>query len=196
MKRYIRSSELPAGYLKTNRFNSIIKDNNVLEAIEIAIAQKYDQFERFMQRQSYLTSDASWTGVVDQYPEGYYIQLEGTRSGFNAFVSGDQVIRKPVRLGEKIGKFDVDGNNGYVYNVSRNRLDTYVPEKTNGWDKRGEGYVFPFKGGSAQVYPFYEDEEEGYYGKVAKNGVVNTYKFFGEGALNDAMTWCEMKIYH
>lgn len=123
MKRVIRASELPPGYLETNRFNSRINDNNVLEAVEIAIAEKFDQWEKTMDRQFYLTSGTGWRGEVTQYPEGYYVKVEVTRGGFQAFVEGDHVIRKPVRLSEPIGKFDIQGDKGHVEFVSRNRLE-------------------------------------------------------------------------
>lgn len=114
MKRYIKSSELPPGYLKTNQFNSSISNVNVLEAIEIAIAAKFDQFDAMMGRQMYLTSDTTWTGKVTEYPEGYYVELEATRSGFQAFVSGPDVIRKPSKLSDPIGVYSVEGNAGHV----------------------------------------------------------------------------------
>ena len=109
--------------MKTNRFNcpSIKTDDqrNALEALEIAISQKFDQFDAFMNRQVYLTSDASWTGRIEVYPAGYYINLEGTRSGFQAFVLGDTVIRKPRNLGQMEGYYEVNGNNGHCYYMSR-----------------------------------------------------------------------------
>ena len=123
MKRVVRASELPPGYLTTTRFNSRINDNNVLEAVEIAIAEKFDQWEKTMDRQFYLTSGTGWRGEVIQYPEGYYVKVEVTRGGFQAFVEGDHVIRKPVRLSEPIGKFDIQGDKGHVEFVSRNHLE-------------------------------------------------------------------------
>lgn len=114
MKRYIRATELPPGYLKTNHFNSSISDVNVLEAIEFAIAAKFDQFDAMIDRQMYLTSGSSWTGKVTEYPEGYYIELEATRSGFQAFVSGPYVIRKPRKLSDPIGVYSVEGNAGHI----------------------------------------------------------------------------------
>lgn len=125
MKRLIRAAEMPAGYLKTTRINcpSIKTDDqmNALEALEIAIAAKFDQFDKFMDRQYYLTSGGSWRGTIEVYPEGYYINLEGTRSGFQAFVSGDSVIRRPRRLSKMEGYYDIDGDNGQVYNMSQLR---------------------------------------------------------------------------
>ncbi len=119
MKRYIRSAELPPGYLKTNRFNSRLNgNNNVLEAIEIAISLKFDQFDRMLDRQMYLTSGTSWSGKVTEYPEGYYIELEATRSSFQAFVAGDSVIRKPTRLSDPVGQYDVQGDAGTVQYIS------------------------------------------------------------------------------
>ena len=127
MKRYIRTAELPAGYLKTNRFNSKIADNNVLQAIEIAISQKFDSFEEFCDRQLHFTSDSAWTGTVTQYElQGYYIQLEATRAQFVAFVDETgNVIRKPRNLDPKsiIGEWDVSGNRGHIEFVSSNRLE-------------------------------------------------------------------------
>ena len=126
MKRWIHAAEMPAGYLKTTSINcpSIKTDDqmNVLEALEIAIAGKFDQFDKFMDRQYYLTSSGSWSGRIEVYPTGYYINLEGTRSGFQAFVSGDSVIRKPRNLGEMIGYYDANGDNGEVYWMSPRRL--------------------------------------------------------------------------
>ena len=132
MKRWIHAAYevedqdmLPAGYLKTTRFNapSIKTDDqkNVLEAIEIAIAEKFKQFDAFCDRQFYLTSDSAWSGKVDVYPEGYYIQLEATRANFNAFVFGDRVIRKPRILGDKIATYQVSGNRGQVEWMSKGR---------------------------------------------------------------------------
>lgn len=125
MKRLIRAAEMPAGYLKTTRITtpSIKTDDqrNALEALEIAISEKFAQFDAFMNRQTYLTSAGSWRGVIEVYPSGYYINLEGTRSGFQAFVSGDRVIRKPRILGEMEGYYEVEGDNGQVYYMSRRR---------------------------------------------------------------------------
>ena len=68
MKRLIRSSQMPAGYLKTTRITtpSIKTDDqrNALEALEIAISEKFAQFDAFMSRQTYLTSAGSWRGVI------------------------------------------------------------------------------------------------------------------------------------
>lgn len=127
MKRRVVASELPAGYLKTNKFNSKINgNNNILQAIEIAIAQKFDQFDNFCQRQFYLTSDASWEGTVTYYENrGWYIQLVGTRSDFNAFVDEDgNVIRKPRNLdpNDITGQYSVSGNNGHVQFISTNKI--------------------------------------------------------------------------
>ena len=121
----VTGSEMPDGYLRTTRLStpSIKTDDqrNALEAFELAISQKFKQFDDFMNRQAYLTSESSWTGYIEEYPEGYLIKLEGTRSGFNAFVSGDSVIRKPVRLSDMIGYYDVSGNEGQMYFMSRRR---------------------------------------------------------------------------
>ena len=125
MKRWIHAAEMSAGYLKTTRINcpSIKTDDqmNALEALEIAIAGKFDQFDKFMDRQIYLTSAGSWSGRIEVYPSGYYINLEGTRSGFQAFVSGDNVIRKPRTLDNMEGYYDVNGDNGQVYWMSQRR---------------------------------------------------------------------------
>lgn len=119
MKRVIKASELPAGYLQTTRFNSRINDNNVLEAVEIAIAEKFDQWEKTMDRQFYLTSGTGWQGTVTAYPEGYYIQIDVTRGGFQAFVEGDHVIRKPRVLSDPIGTYSISGDKGHVQYVSK-----------------------------------------------------------------------------
>lgn len=125
MKRWIHASEMPAGYLKTNSINCpsirTADQMNALEALEIAIAGKFDQFDKFMDRQIYLTSAGSWSGRIEVYPSGYYINLEGTRSGFQAFVSGDNVIRKPRTLNNMEGYYDVNGDNGQVYWMSQRR---------------------------------------------------------------------------
>ena len=130
MKRVIKASELPAGYLQTTRFNSRINDNNVLEAIEIAIAEKFYQWEKTMDRQFYLTSGTGWQGTVTAYPEGYYIQIDVTRGGFQAFVEGDHVIRKPRVLSDPIGTYSISGDKGHVQYVSKLRpmhdLDHYT----------------------------------------------------------------------
>lgn len=118
MKRYIRSAELPGGYLKTNHFNSTINNTSVLEAIELAISEKFDQFDTMMDRQMYLTSGTGWTGTVTEYPEGYYIQIEATRSSFQAFVTGDDVIRKPSKLSDPIVQYDISGDAGHIQWVS------------------------------------------------------------------------------
>lgn len=125
MKRYIRTSEVPAGYLKTTKFTtpSIKTDDqrNALEALEIAIAEKFDQFERFCDIQLHLTSEASWRGVIYEYESGYWIKLDATRSNFQAFVQGDSVVRKPRNAGELIGHYDVEGVRGEVYHMSSRR---------------------------------------------------------------------------
>ena len=133
MKRWIYTNSvvddvntIPAGYLRTTKFTapSIRSDDqrNALEALEIAIMQKFKQFESMCDRTFYLTSSAFWQGTIYQYEEGYYIQLDGTRSNFSAFVKLDSVIRKPRYLGELIARYDVEGENGEVSYLSRNRL--------------------------------------------------------------------------
>ena len=121
----IYANEMPDGYLKTTRFTtpSIKTDDqrNALEALELAISEKFAQFDRMCDITFNLTSEAHWDGVIDEYEEGYYIQLFGTRSSFNAFVSGDLVIRKPRNLSEKIGSYKVEGYNGTVDYMSRRR---------------------------------------------------------------------------
>lgn len=124
MKRWIHASEetnLPDGYLKTSRFTapSINTDDkrNAVEALEIAISQKFDQFDKMCDITFDLTSSSSWSGVIDEYPEGYYITLEGTRSGFQAFVQRDDVIRKPRNLSPVVRKYYVQGERGTVYKI-------------------------------------------------------------------------------
>ena len=91
MKKYIKSTEIPDGYLKTSRFTApsikTREQRNALEALEIAIVEKFPQFDRFCDRQVYFTSSAHWQGVIDEYESGYYIQLTATQSAFNAFVA-------------------------------------------------------------------------------------------------------------
>ena len=67
----------------------------------------------------HLTSDSFWQDVIEEYPEGYYIKLSATRSGFQAFVQGDFVIRKPRNLGDRIAYYEVEGNRGLVEFMSR-----------------------------------------------------------------------------
>ncbi len=125
-------NKIPDGYLKTSKFTtpSIKTDGqrNALEAFEIAVSEKFKQFEDFMTRQVYLTSESSWRGKIEKYSDGYYINLEGTRSGFQAFVSGDSVVRKPRRTSGLLGWYEVDGNSGTVYWMSEwrsTRLPAY-----------------------------------------------------------------------
>lgn len=202
MKRYIISTEVPAGYLKTNRFNSKISDNNVLEAIEIAISQKFDQFDKFIDRQYYLTSGGGWTGIVDQYEEGYYIQLEATRANFNAFVSGDSVIRKPVHLSEKQATYNVSGDAGHVEYISSPTyyIDPMRADTLNKWTKKHSAttdqtyYLLNTPNGRATVISFYGDdpEEYGYEAKVFKDGQLYGTKFYyGEVADALAKSWAE-----
>lgn len=127
MKKYIKSTEIPDGYLKTSKFTApsikTREQRNALEALEIAIVEKFPQFDRFCDRQVYFTSGAHWQGVIDEYESGYYIQLTATQSAFNAFVAKDKVIRKPVgsKLGKLIRSFEVDGDNGQVDRMSQAR---------------------------------------------------------------------------
>ena len=125
MKRWIHASEIPNGYLTTTRFTtpSIKTDDqrNALEALEIAITEKFKQFDTMCDIQFHLTSEASWTGTIDEYPEGYYILISVTRAGFQAFVEGDHVIRKPRNLSQKIGTYDIEGHNGRVEYMSRRK---------------------------------------------------------------------------
>ena len=125
MKRYIRTSEIPYGYLRTTKFTtpSIKADDqrNALEALEIAIAEKFNQFDKMNEITIHLTSDSFWQGVIEEYEEGYYIKLSATRSGFQAFVQGDSVIRKPRNLGDRIAYYNVEGNRGTVELMSRAR---------------------------------------------------------------------------
>lgn len=127
MKRWIHSSDnvYHEGYLKTTKFNcpSIQTDEqrNALEALEIAIIEKFKQFEAMNDITLHLTSDSFWQGTIDEYPEGYYIQLYGTRSNFVAFVEGDHVIRKPRKLSNPIVKYEVEGIRGQVDYMSKGR---------------------------------------------------------------------------
>lgn len=152
MKRYVKSTEMPLGYLKTNHFNSRINNTSVLEAIELAIYAKFDQFDKMMDRQMYLTSGTSWTGKVTEYPEGYYIQLEATRSSFQAFVVGDDVIRKPAKLSDPVGEYDVSGDAGHIQWVSPMHA---VKVKLKPWSfteqKRAEQV-------SEKIYPYLNSE--------------------------------------
>lgn len=205
MKRVIKANaELPAGYLKTNRFNSRVSDNNVLEAIEIAISQKFNQFQSFMDRQMYLTSGTGWTGTVDQYEDGYYIQLEATRSQFNAFVSGDTVIRKPVNPGKKVASYRVSGDAGHVEFISPPTKyvapahdDSRLGEWRQTFNSRTDQTIYSLstKLGSARVSSFYGDEPEdfGYEVKVydRRSDLTDTEFFYGEAAKTLAMSYAE-----
>lgn len=124
MKRYIHAAqELPDGYLTTTIFNcrSIKTDDqrNALEALEIAISQKFNQFDKMNEITSHLTSDTHWEGKITEYGNGYYIQLEGTRSSFVAFVSANRVIRKPRNAGDVIRYYEVEGREGQVEKMSQ-----------------------------------------------------------------------------
>lgn len=129
MKRWIHASEdtsqIPAGYLKTNRFNcpSIKTDDqrNALEALELAISQKFNQFDKMNEITLHLTSDEFWQGTITWFEEGYYIQLEGTRSSFTAFVTGDSVIRKPRKGLTPVATYKVEGRCGQVEYMSKAR---------------------------------------------------------------------------
>lgn len=119
------ATEMPAGFLKTSKFTapSIKTDEqrNALEAFEIAVTEKYKQFESLLDRQFQLTSDTAWYGTITQYEEGYYINIEATRSSFSAFVQGDTVIRKPRNLRPAICSFDVEGRDGTLSWMSKRR---------------------------------------------------------------------------
>ncbi len=123
MKKLIRSTEeMPNGYLTTTRFNApFIKTDgqrNALEALEIAISQKFKQFSSMCDIQFHLTSAATWSGTIDEYDEGYYIQLEATRSSFQAFVHNDTVIRKPRKLSKEVIRYRVYGEEGQVTHMT------------------------------------------------------------------------------
>ena len=205
MKRLVKCSEMPDGYLKTNRFNSKINNNNVLEAIEIAISQKFDQFDKFIDRQYYLTSGGGWTGVVDEYEEGYYIQLEATRANFNAFVSGDRVIRKPINLSDKIASYQVSGDSGHIEYVSSPVYyhPTLRHDIKGQWSERFNSrtdqtfYSLNTDEGRATVISFYGDEPEdfGYEAKVFKRGeLASTKYYYGDAALALAKAWAEDEL--
>ena len=82
-----------------------------------------------MERQMQFTSGTGWTGKVTEYPEGYYIMIDVTRGGFQAFVEGDHVIRKPRILSDPIGTYEVSGDKGHVEFVSRLRPSKQVTEQ-------------------------------------------------------------------
>ena len=121
----IYANELPGGYLSTTKFTTpSIKTNdqrNALEAFEIAISEKFDQFDKMCDITFNLTSDTAWNGKIDEFDEGYYIQLVGTRSMFNAFVHGDKVIRKPRHLSQKIGTYTINGTRGRIDWMSKRK---------------------------------------------------------------------------
>lgn len=123
MKKLIRSTEgMPDGYLTTTRLNApfIRTDGqrNALEALEIAILQKFKQFDSMCDIQFHLTSAPTWSGIIDEYDEGYYIQLEATRSSFQAFVQNDTVIRKPRNLSNEVTRYRVHGVEGQVTHMT------------------------------------------------------------------------------
>ena len=109
---------MPNGYLRTTKFTtpSIKTDaqRNVLEAFELAVSQKFKQFDTMNDITCHLTSDCFWQGEVYEYEKGYYIQLNGTRSSFVAFVAGDMVIRKPRNAGLFLHRYSIEGRNGLV----------------------------------------------------------------------------------
>ena len=124
----IQKEEMPAGFLKTSKFTApSIKtpaQRNALEAFEIAVTEKFKQFDGMLGVQMGLTSGTGWSGVIDEYPEGYYIQINATRSNFQAFVQGDHVIRKPRVLSDKVAHYNIDGDGGTVYFMSSGRINT------------------------------------------------------------------------
>ena len=123
MKRYVHAADDTAGYLQTTRFTtpSIKTDDqrNALEALEVAMLEKRKQFDAMCDIQLHLTSEATWRGVINEYEQGYHILLEATRSSFQAFVHGDQVIRKPRNAGLAIRQYKVEGVRGRVEWMSR-----------------------------------------------------------------------------
>lgn len=122
----VEEKSIPDGFLKTSKFSApsikTADQRNALEAFEIAITEKYKQFDNMLAVQMGLTSGTGWTGDIDEYPEGYYIQISATRSSFQAFVQGDHVIRKPRILGDRIAHYSIDGDAGTVYYMSSGRI--------------------------------------------------------------------------
>lgn len=71
--------------------------------IGILPESKRDILDKALDRNLYLTSVRTLSyGLLKVYEEGFYLELEGTRSSFKVFVkdfNGDlEVIRKPVNL--------------------------------------------------------------------------------------------------
>lgn len=129
MKKWIHATTLPEGYLRTTKFStpSIKTDDqrNALEALEVAITQKFDQWDKMNEITLYLTSESFWQGTIEEYPEGYYILINATRSGFQAFVDPTgTVIRKPRNLSDMIGYYNVEGYSGKVDYMSKRRTVT------------------------------------------------------------------------
>lgn len=110
--------DMPRGYLKISGYltHSIrtAERMDALEAVEFAVRQKFKQFAAMNSRTFDLASESPWQGYVFHYEKGYYIQLEGTKSNFVAFVADDKVIRKPRNTGFLIHRYYIEGCDGLI----------------------------------------------------------------------------------
>lgn len=96
--------------LSINRQLKTTEERNVAEIVEIMMLEKEQQFEKFLERISLLTSDMMWQGCVSFYNKGIYIEFSGTRSALNGFFDNQyNLIRKPRKLGEIRKKYDISG---------------------------------------------------------------------------------------
>lgn len=77
--------------------------------LQIGINEKSEQFEKFLDRTLYLTSDTMWRGTVKTCKQGTYFELCGARSSFSVYVDcHGHVGRKPRNI-EFNREFDVWG---------------------------------------------------------------------------------------
>ena len=77
--------------------------------LQNGINEKTDQFEKFIDRIIYLTSDKMWAGTVETCKQGMYFTLEKARSKFQVYVNcHGHVERKPRNI-EFNRKFYISG---------------------------------------------------------------------------------------
>jgi hypothetical protein len=85
--------------------------------LKIGAEQKKEQFEKFLDRIFYLTSDTQWNGEVITSKEGMYFTLENARSKFQVFVNcNGQVERKPKNL-TNTKKYTIKGQDTEVTQI-------------------------------------------------------------------------------
>lgn len=89
--------------------------------LKIGIQQKNEQFEKFLDRIFYLTSDMQWSGEAITSKEGIYFTLENARSKFQVFVNcHGQVERKPKNL-TNTTRYSIQGYKREIENIYTQR---------------------------------------------------------------------------